>query len=90
MIIIDTREFNSSLPSYLYHSGFLIEKQMLTTADYILSNAIGIERKQIRTNDFYESLKSNRLGKQLEKMSQSFNRIYLLIEFTKDIDFEQR
>jgi ERCC4-type nuclease len=41
-VLVDTREFKSSLPSYLYHFGFDIVPVFLKTSDYVLSDDTAI------------------------------------------------
>lgn len=62
-IIVDTREFKSLLPSYLYHEGFCVVPVMLATGDYILSDEMAVERKSVETADFITSLKCGKLEK---------------------------
>lgn len=52
----------------------------LETADYILSNHIAIEKKSVHTKDLHQSLRSNRLEKQLARMCLHFKKVCLLIE----------
>ena len=52
----------------------------METADYIVSNNVGIEKKSVQTRDLHESIRSGRLGDQLRRMSSKFMRPYLLIE----------
>lgn len=79
MVIVDTREFKSSLPSYLYHHGFEVVPMFLKSADYILSDDIAVEKKSINTRDLHLSLRSDRLNEQLKRMNSSFRHNYLLI-----------
>lgn len=60
-IIVDSREFASLLPIYLYEKGFKIVPMQLTVGDYILSDQICIERKCVGTGDLLESFNSGRL-----------------------------
>jgi DNA excision repair protein ERCC-4 len=48
-------------PIYLHEKGFRLIPLVLTVGDYILTDEICIERKSIKTMDFYESFKSGRL-----------------------------
>ena len=80
LIIIDKREFNSKLPYFLYKKGFIIKPILLKSSDYILTNKIGVERKDCETGDLVNSLKNGRLLKQLKIMSKVFCKVYLLVE----------
>ena len=87
-IIVDKRELRSKLPGALYFSGFNLIPMWLTYGDYIISDDIVIERKSV--NDFFQSVKSERLFKQIKQMKKDkegnlrFSSIYILIEFEKD------
>ena len=61
IIAVDSREFSSMTPVYLYEEGFWIIPMQLTVGDYILSDEIAIERKSVKTGDLFESFKSGRL-----------------------------
>ena len=77
---MDTREFKSSLPSYLYHFGFEVIPVFLKTSDYVLSDDTAVEKKSVHTRDLHNSLKSFRLDEQLKRMCSKFKHPYLLIE----------
>jgi Fanconi anemia group M protein len=81
-IIIDYREKNSLVPSYLTKLGFEIELKELKVADYIVK-AIAIERKTI--NDFISSMIDRRIFNQLEELKQ-YERKLLIIEGTENQD----
>ena len=85
-IIVDTRELNSSIPYLLFGLGFTIEIRQLKSGDYILPNNIAVERKDCKTGDFYQSMESRHLQQQVDKMSQEFNRYFLVIQ---NFDFER-
>lgn len=61
IIAVDSREFSSLTPVYLYEKGFWLIPMVLTVGDYILSDDICIERKSVNTGDLFESFKSGRL-----------------------------
>jgi len=61
VVIVDTREFKSSLPAYLYFYGFEVVPMFLKNGDYILSDDVAVEKKSVNTRDLQNSLKSNRL-----------------------------
>jgi len=87
IVLVDKREFNSQLPSRLFHDGFWIVPIQLERGDYILSNDICVERKSVETGDLLASLRSGRLESQLTHMCAIFTKPILLIEFSDTIDF---
>ena len=58
-VIVDMREFRSSLSSLLHASGLLVLPVTLTVGDYILTPDICVERKSIL--DLVSSFNSGRL-----------------------------
>ena len=58
-VIVDMREFRSTLPSILHASGMLIIPVTLQVGDYILSPEMCVERKSIP--DLIQSFASGRL-----------------------------
>ena len=85
MVVVDVREFRSSLPSLLHGQSMLIVPCLLTVGDYILTPEICIERKSIR--DLISSLNSGRLYSQAETMLQHYKSPMLLIEFDHNKSF---
>lgn len=84
-VIVDVREFRSSLPSLLHGRSIVIVPCMLTVGDYILSPTICIERKSIK--DLISSFKDGRLYNQAETMLQHYANPMLLIEFDQNKSF---
>lgn len=85
-IVIDVREFRSTLPSMLYTSGkFAVVPRTLQVADYVLSPEICVERKGI--SDLFQSFASGRLYNQAESMSRYYKHPCLLIEFSPEKAF---
>ncbi|TAQ88950.1 hypothetical protein B7494_g2741 [Chlorociboria aeruginascens] len=84
-IVVDVREFRSSLPSLLHGRSMIIVPCMLTVGDYILSPNICIERKSIK--DLISSFKDGRLYNQTETMFQYYKSPMLLIEFDQNKSF---
>ena len=78
-VVVDVREFRSSLPSLLHGAAMLVIPCMLTVGDYVLSPTICIERKSVR--DLISSFKNGRLFNQAETMLQHYKHPMLLIEF---------
>ena len=84
-IVVDVREFRSSLPSLLHGRSNVVVPCMLTVADYVLTPNICIERKSVR--DLISSFKSGRLFNQAETMLQHYQHPMLLIEFDQNKSF---
>jgi len=78
-VVVDVREFRSSLPSLLHGRSNIVVPCMLTVADYVLTPNICIERKSVR--DLISSFKNGRLFNQAETMLQHYKSPMLLIEF---------
>eukprot|EP00963_Diacronema_lutheri_P011251 scaffold1347_cov350-Pavlova_lutheri.AAC.59 len=84
-IVVDIREFMSSLPAVLHQQGFDILPVTLEVGDYVLSSDICIERKSI--SDLYGSFNSGRLFTQMEAMTKNYKIPVLLIEFDANETF---
>ncbi|XP_031394488.1 DNA repair endonuclease UVH1 [Punica granatum] len=84
-IIVDMREFMSSLPNVLHQKGMRIIPVTLEVGDYILSPLICVERKSIQ--DLFSSFASGRLYHQVETMVRYYRIPVLLIEFSQDRSF---
>nr|GMD96084.1 DNA repair endonuclease UVH1 [Ipomoea batatas] len=84
-VIVDMREFMSSLPNVLHQKGMRIIPVTLEVGDYILSPLICVERKSIQ--DLFGSFASGRLFHQVEMMSRYYRIPVLLIEFSQDKSF---
>lgn len=70
-IVVDVREFRSTLPSMLYSSGkFSVVPRTITVGDYVLSPEICVERKGI--SDLFQSFASGRLYNQVCFLFASF------------------
>lgn len=82
-VVVDVREFRSTLPSMLYGSGkFSVVPRTITVGDYVLSPEICVERKGI--SDLFQSFASGRLYNQAESMGRHYKYPCLLIEFSPD------
>lgn len=79
-IVIDYREKNSLVASYLIKENFDIEFKELKIGDYIVKDTI-IERKTI--SDFISSMINGRLLKQLEELKQFDNKLLLIEGLSK-------
>lgn len=84
-VVVDVREFRSSLPSLLHGRSIIIVPCMLTVGDYILSPHICVERKSI--SDLISSFKDGRLYNQAETMFMHYRNPMLLIEFDQNKSF---
>lgn len=84
-VIVDSREFRSSLPSLLHGRNLDVVPAMLTVGDYVLSPAMVVERKSVK--DLISSLNSGRLYNQCETMMQYYKTPLLLIEFDQNKSF---
>ncbi|ROT34765.1 DNA repair protein rad16 [Sodiomyces alkalinus F11] len=84
-VVVDVREFRSSLPSLLHGRSMEIVPCMLTIGDYVLSPNLCVERKSI--GDLVASLKDGRLYAQAEAMFQHYKNPLLLIEFDQNKSF---
>ncbi|KAI1473862.1 DNA repair protein [Daldinia eschscholtzii] len=84
-VVVDVREFRSSLPSLLHGRSMIIVPCMLTVGDYILSPTICVERKSV--SDLIGSFKDGRLYSQAETMFQHYKNPMLLIEFDQNKSF---
>lgn len=58
-VVVDVREFRSSLPSLLHAAGFVVVPLTLTIGDYVLSPDLVVERKSLP--DLIQSFNSGRL-----------------------------
>ncbi|KAI9656641.1 MAG: hypothetical protein M1831_004551 [Alyxoria varia] len=84
-VVVDMREFRSSLPSLLHARGVDTVPCMLTVGDYVLSPEICVERKSVR--DLISSFKDGRLYNQTDTMLQHYKSPMLLIEFDQNKSF---
>ncbi|KAK3363535.1 hypothetical protein B0T25DRAFT_46715 [Lasiosphaeria hispida] len=84
-VVVDVREFRSSLPSLLHGRSFIIVPCMLTVGDYVLSPHICVERKSI--SDLISSFRDGRLFTQCESMFAHYKSPMLLIEFDQNKSF---
>lgn len=84
-VVVDVREFRSSLPSLLHGRSIVIVPCMLTVGDYVLTPQICIERKSVR--DLIQSFTNGRLFNQVESMMEHYKHPMLLIEFDQNKSF---
>eukprot|EP00727_Mastigamoeba_balamuthi_P011298 m51a1_g6791 putative dna repair endonuclease xpf (831) ;mRNA; f:196388-199858 len=86
LVLVDLREFRSSLPSMLHQRGMRVRPTHLEVGDYILSHGVAVERKSL--SDLIGSLKSGRLYSQAEAMCKAYKVPVLLIEWHSNEAFE--
>ncbi|PVH98378.1 DNA repair protein-like protein RAD1 [Periconia macrospinosa] len=84
-IVVDVREFRSSLPSLLHGKQIVVVPCMLTVGDYVLTPEICVERKSVR--DLIGSFANGRLYNQVESMMEHYKSPMLLIEFDQNKSF---
>ncbi|RKP00956.1 hypothetical protein CXG81DRAFT_12593 [Caulochytrium protostelioides] len=84
-VIVDVREFRSSLPNLIHQHGMAVRPCTLEVGDYILTPNICVERKSIP--DLISSFKSGRLYTQAMAMCAHYATPVLLIEFESGRSF---
>ena len=82
-IYADSREQGSSILKELSELGLDLTVKSLKSADFIVSNRVGIERKT--SEDFVNSIIDKRLLLQLKDLKENFERPILIIEGNEDI-----
>jgi ERCC4-related helicase len=82
-VLVDTRERGSNLSKKLLEIGMDVKVQTLATADIILSDKIGIERKTIP--DFVHSIIDKRIFTQLRDLKNNFENPIIILEGKEDI-----
>ena len=84
-IIVDMREFRSSLPSMLHAADIQVIPCTLQVGDYVLTPTMCVERKSL--SDLIQSFNSGRLYTQCELLCVHYQHPILLIEFDQDKSF---
>jgi len=87
LIFVDNREGGTQLIKHLKELGMQVKMKTLATADFIVSNRVGIERKTPK--DFVDSIIDKRLLHQLKDLKQNFEKPLIIIEGDEDI-YSQR
>jgi Fanconi anemia group M protein len=77
-ILVDTREFNSEVVRELARKGLVVEPKQLDIGDYVLSDRIAVERKEVK--DFLNSLMDGRLFSQLKMLRTAYINPILVLE----------
>ncbi len=82
-VLVDTREKGSNLSKRLLETGMDVKIQTLATADIILSDKIGIERKTVP--DFVNSIIDRRIFTQLKDLKNNFENPIIILEGEEDL-----
>jgi Fanconi anemia group M protein len=77
-IVCDNRETASPVVRNLSLMGVNLRLEQLSVADYVISNRVGIERKN--SKDFTDSIKDGRLFKELKILVETYERPILVLE----------
>jgi Fanconi anemia group M protein len=77
-IIVDNREFKSTVVRELVRLDTHIEPKHLPVGDYVISERICVERKLVQ--DFLQSLIDGRLFYQLKRLNTEYQRAILVLE----------
>jgi ERCC4-related helicase len=77
-IIVDHREYKSTVVRNLTIKGISIEPKQLDVGDYVLSSRIGVERKEV--GDYLDSLINGNLFRQLGQLRDAYSRPVLILE----------
>jgi len=80
LVIVDHREYRSTVARYLTDKKILVKPKQLDVADYVVSSRIAVERKTI--DDFLQSLISGKLFEQLQRLRSAYARPLLILEGT--------
>jgi len=82
-VFADSREKNSLILKELINQKVSVETKNLDVADYIISDRVAIERKDI--NDFVNSIIDKRLLTQIKSLKDNFSNPILVLEGEEDI-----
>ena len=77
-VLVDHREFNSGVVRELSRNEVRVVPHQLAVADFVLSDRVGVERKEVR--DFVGSLLDGRLFHQLKDLRGAYLRPLLILE----------
>jgi ERCC4-type nuclease len=79
-ICIDSNEASSrrDIANYFRLSGFSVEVKRLDVCDYVVSDRVGVERKDV--SDFISSLKDGRIFNQARDMTEIYERPIIILE----------
>jgi ERCC4-related helicase len=82
-VYVDSREKGSGIVKLLVDKEIEVTLQNLEVADFILSSAVGVERKEVK--DFVDSILDKRILQQVEALKKTFEKPLIIIEGEEDI-----
>ncbi len=82
-VFADSREKGSTILKELINLGLSVETKNLDVADYIISERVGIERKDVK--DFVNSIIDKRLFSQIKNLKENFSNPLIILEGEEDI-----
>jgi len=77
-IVVDYREYRSTVVRWISERDVVIESKQLDVGDYVLSSRIGVERKNV--DDFLNSLTTGKLFVQMRRLRDAYSRPILIME----------
>lgn len=79
-ICIDSNEASNrrDIVNYFRLSGFSVEVKRLDVCDYVVSDRVGVERKDV--SDFLSSMKDGRIFNQAKDMAEIYERPIIILE----------
>jgi Fanconi anemia group M protein len=77
-VLVDSRELVSKVVKELYGEGLTVKTARLEVADYVLSERVAVERKEVE--DFIRSIIDGRLFQQAIEMSKEYQSPIMVIE----------
>jgi ERCC4-type nuclease len=87
IVYADCREAPSHINRYIEELGAVVSCIQLKVGDYIASDRVGIERKTVQ--DFVGSILNQRLFRQLDELSKSFDSPVLIIEGSPEVLYSE-
>jgi len=88
VVFADTREACSNVTRHLKKFNIDVREKRLDVGDYVISYRVCIERKTIQ--DFLQSVTDQRIFRQLENLSDSYEKPVLLMEGNPELLFMER
>ena len=88
LILADHREASSNVTRHLKEHDADVRETQLKVGDYILSERVAVERKSIP--DFLQSIIDQRLFRQMEELSCSYEKPVLILEGNPEALFLER
>ena len=82
-IFADSKGTIRGVGKELVSRGVEVKMQQLFVGDFILSDRVGVERKEVR--DFVDSIIDQRLMQQAKELKQNFEKPLIIIEGTDDL-----